>query len=746
MTTREPTSSTRLPAELSLPGTNVAHGDAVVETLQSVWGYDSFRPLQEDVVRTILDGRDAFVLLPTGGGKSLCYQLPALLLDGLTVVVSPLIALMKDQVDALVELDVPATYINSSLDSAEIRRRMSAASRGEVKLLYVAPERFATPGFIQRLQSRGVSLVAIDEAHCVSEWGHDFRPEYRDLLRLRDAFPDAVFAAFTATATSQVQEDIRQQLGLAGAEQFQGSFNRPNLFYDVRPKRKAYDQIASYIRKHPGASGIIYCLSRAGTEATAQRLQRDGIAAAAYHGGMESDERRRTQEAFVRDDIQVVVATIAFGMGIDKPDVRFVIHQDLPRNLESYYQESGRAGRDGEPSDCILFYSYGDVTRQTVFVDEKPTPRLREIAMSQLKQMANWAEGTRCRRAALLDYFDEPFEGQPPPCCDICGDPPEVVDMTIPAQMLMSCVKRTGERFGLAYVIDVLRGSSDQRILRAGHDRLSTWGIGKDRPRSEWQHLGRSLIREGYLLQDPSNFNIVSITRRGADVLFRGERVSFARPPAPAKPEATDDPGIAHPELFERLRRLRKRIADERGVPPYVVFPDTSLRQMSARLPATPDELLRVVGVGQRKAEAYGPAFLAEIAAFVSATGAAPQELPARPVLPPRSRTITGTAQTSLDLFNQGLGLEAVARERGLAVTTVEAHIVEAIEGGAEVDISHAVSDAMIRDVEAVIARVGDELLRPIMDELGEDAEYTWGDLRLIRAWIRRQDAKTPPG
>lgn len=727
------------------PSTAGAHGDAVIETLQRVWGYDSFRPLQEDIVRTILSGRDAFVLLPTGGGKSLCYQLPALLIDGLTVVVSPLIALMKDQVDALVELDVPATYINSSLDAAEIGERLAAVSRGEVTLLYVAPERFATPGFISRLQARGVALVAIDEAHCVSEWGHDFRPEYRDLLRLREAFPSAVFAAFTATATRQVQKDIRQQLGLGDAEQFQGSFNRPNLYYDVRPKRRAYDQILSYVRRHPGASGIIYCLSRAGTEATANRLTQDGISAAAYHGGMNAEQRHQTQEAFVRDDIQVVVATIAFGMGIDKPDVRFVIHQDLPRNLESYYQESGRAGRDGEPSDCILFYSYGDVTRQMVFVDEKPTPHLREIALTQLKQMANWAEGTRCRREALLAYFDEPFAGQPPPCCDICGDPPEVMDMTIPAQMLMSCVKRTGERFGLAYVIDVLCGSRDQRILRAGHDRLSTWGIGKDRPKAEWQYIGRTLIREGYLLQDASNFNIISVTPPGADVLFRGVRVSFAKPPAAAGPKSANVPDTVHPELFERLRQLRKRIADERGVPPYVVFPDTTLRQMCARLPTTPDAMLGIAGVGERKAQAYGPAFAGEISAFAAQTGATPQEMPPQDAPRPRRQSLSTTARTSLELFNQGLSVEDVANERGLALATVEAHLVEAIEAGEEVDLRHAINGAMMRDVEAAIERVGDELLRPIMDELDEDAGYTWGDLRLIRA-VLRQKKMTPPG
>ncbi|MGH9175624.1 MAG: RecQ family ATP-dependent DNA helicase, partial [Vicinamibacterales bacterium] len=396
-----------------------------------------------------------------------------------------MIALMKDQVDSLQALGVAATFINSSLDATEAGERQAAVARGDVKLLYVAPERLVLPGFLHLLAHAGVTMFAIDEAHCVSEWGHDFRPEYRELRQLRDRFPEAIFAAFTATATPRVQDDIREQLGLENARGFQGSFNRPNLYYEVRPKQSAYEQLLAYIQSRKGASGIVYAQTRASTEDLAERLSLDGVQAAAYHGGMESRQRQRVQEGFVRDNVQVIVATIAFGMGIDKPDVRFVVHYDLPKNLEGYYQESGRAGRDGDPADCILFFTYGDVGKHLHFIDDKPTEALRDAARQQLRQMTDWAESTTCRRRALLSYFDETYDAVQDPCCDVCRNPVAEVDYTVAAQMLLSCVKRTGQRFGAAYVIDVLRGSSAERIVRFGHDKQSTWGIGKDRSKEE---------------------------------------------------------------------------------------------------------------------------------------------------------------------------------------------------------------------------------------------------------------------
>src|SRR5262245_60375490 len=470
----------------------VAPADELLRArLKEIFGFDDFRPLQRQVVDAVLRRRDVFVLMPTGGGKSLCYQLPALLMDGLVVVISPLIALMKDQVDKLVAAGIAATYINSSLDGDEIQRRYGAVARGAVKLLYVAPERLTAPSFMRLLERAPIAFFAVDEAHCISEWGHDFRPEYRELRRLRELFPGVPVAAFTATATARVQADIVAQLGLESATLFKGSFNRPNLHYAVRPKGATYEQLRAYLWGRRHQSGIIYCQARATTEEVARKLRLDGVDAAAYHAGLESDERQRVQEAFQRGEVAVIVATIAFGMGIDKPDVRFVIHYDLPKNLEGYYQESGRAGRDGDPSDCVLLFNYGDIGKHEHFIRQKATEAEQAIARQQFRRIADWAQSSTCRRRLLLAYFDEPFDGQDGPCCDICSNPSDREDYTVAVQKYLSCIKRTGERFGMTYIVDVLRGSREERILRAGHDKLSTYGIGKDLPKEEWQWLAR---------------------------------------------------------------------------------------------------------------------------------------------------------------------------------------------------------------------------------------------------------------
>jgi ATP-dependent DNA helicase RecQ len=711
--------------------------DQIAATLHATFGYRTFRPLQEEIVNSILDHQDVFVLMPTGGGKSLCYQLPALLMDGLTVVVSPLIALMKDQVDALRALGVPATFINSSLDSSEAGERQAAVARGDIKLLYVAPERLVLPGFLHLLEHRGVTMFAIDEAHCVSEWGHDFRPEYRELRQLRDRFPDAIFSAFTATATPRVQQDIRDQLGLERASNFQGSFNRPNLYYEVRPKQSAYAQLLEYIHSRKGASGIVYCQTRASTEDLADRLRGDGINAAAYHGGMDGNQRQRVQEAFVRDNVQVIVATIAFGMGIDKPDVRFVVHYDLPKNLEGYYQESGRAGRDGDPADCILFFTYGDVGKHLHFIDEKPTEALRDAARQQLRQMTDWAESTTCRRKALLGYFDEEWTDVQDPCCDVCRNPVDEVDYTVAAQMFLSCVKRTGERFGSAYVIDVLRGSTAERIMRVGHNKLSTWGIGKDRSKEEWNYIARGIVRAGYARQAAEDYNTVKITTEGYRLLFKGERLLLpAAPVRGSRKTATDagDIAIVHPDLFNELRSLRKELADTRGVPPYVIFPDTTLRQMAAQLPGDVSQLLSISGVGQRKAQEFGDDFLAVIGEYAIRTGATPSQAPvAAAIRPaPRRKSLSDTARQTLDLFDRGLSIADIARERGLSDITIEGHLEDAIRSGADVDLDRLVSPTRRLEIEAAIEDVGAELLKPIRDALGESFNYA--EIRFARA------------
>ncbi|HLJ68230.1 MAG TPA: DNA helicase RecQ [Chloroflexota bacterium] len=707
----------------------------VLDTLKATFGYSTFRPLQREIVDSVLAGRDVFVLMPTGGGKSLCYQLPALLKDGVTVVVSPLIALMKDQVDALRALGVAATFVNSTLDSDEITRRQEAVQQGRVKLVYVAPERLMLPGFLKLLAASEIAGFAIDEAHCISEWGHDFRPEYRELARLRILFPAVPLGAFTATATARVQTDIKQQLGLVDAVSFRGSFNRANLFYEVRPKRQAYDQLVAYLRGRAGQSGIVYCGSRATTERLADQLRADGFRATAYHAGLDGGERHRRQEAFVRDDVQIIVATIAFGMGIDKPDVRFVIHHDLPKSLEGYYQESGRAGRDGEPSDCLLFYSTGDITKQRRWIEEKVTIAERRIAEWQLQQIVGWAESETCRREALLAYFDEPFEGQDDLCCDICRLPAVQEDVTVPAQMLMSCIKRTGERFGATYVIDVLRGSRNAKVLQLGHDRLSTHGIGHDRSTDEWRSLVRHLIRRGYLLEDQEGFTTLKVTDRGKQVLFGSERVVVSIVQRPGE-ETDHTVAQPHADLFERLRVLRKRLADERGIPPYVIFHDTTLRHMAASLPATRPQLLRIPGVGERKALDFGDSFLAEIAGYVRDTGATPQSPPDLPNERKQRRAGKGErAQETVRLFRGGLSIEEIAGARGRAPSTIVSHLADALMAGETLDMDRLVPPQRRAAIEAAMHELGYELLGPIKERLGDD--YSYAELHLVRAALR---------
>ncbi|MBM3925785.1 MAG: DNA helicase RecQ, partial [SAR202 cluster bacterium] len=713
----------------------------VLSKLKAVFGYTEFRPLQEDIVKAILNRKDVFVLMPTGGGKSLCYQLPALLMEGMTVVVSPLIALMKDQVDRLRMMGVPATYINSSLEPAEAGRRRAAVARGEVKLLYVAPERLMMPAMLDLLLRRPPAAFAIDEAHCISEWGHDFRPEYRELRRLRELFASAAFAAFTATATARVQADIVSQLGLDKALSFRRSFNRPNLYYEVRPKRDAYGQLRRYLSEHKRESGIIYCHSRAGTERLAQRLREDGFSADAYHAGLPNEARRHTQEAFARDDTHIVVATIAFGMGIDKPDVRFVVHYDLPKNLEGYYQESGRAGRDGEPSDCILFYTYGDAAKHEYFIDEKESAAERAVAAQQLRSMVEWAEGRGCRRRGLLAYFDEELKSQVTPCCDICRNPAPEVDCTIPAQMLLSCAKRTGEWFGMTYLIRMLVGSRDQRILQAGHDKLSTYGIGRDRSKEEWRALGDELLRHGYARLDPARYNAVRATPLGEEVLFKGRRallpiVGWAA--ASASP-APSQGGDSRPDLFERLRSLRKRLADERSVPPYVVFHDTALRQMAAQLPTSIESFARIQGVGERKLQDYGAAFIAEISEYARQAGAQAAALPPPPSKPPRPARVKGDSiRQTVDSFKKGMSPSEIAEERGLALSTILGHLAQAVEKGEALDVGRLVTDERRRAIETALEEMGTLSLSALRECLGED--YGYHEIRIVAAaWRVRQ-------
>ena len=596
--------------------------------LKRFLGHERFRPLPADIVQDALAGRDVFALLPTGGGKSLCYQLPAVLSKGLTVVISPLIALMKDQVDGLTENGIAATFLNSSLAKPEARKRYAKLYAGEYKVLYVAPERLMLPGFLEDLVKWGVCRFAVDEAHCISEWGHDFRPEYRQLAELRRRFADTPFLALTATATQRVRADILAQLQLRSPNTYVASFNRPNLSYRIESKQAVFRQILQYIKSRPYESGIVYCYSRKAAEQLAERLRQEGVEALPYHAGMTPNERAANQEAFIRDETRVICATIAFGMGIDKPNVRYVIHQDLPKNIEGYYQETGRAGRDGLPAECILYFSPGDVAKQLQFIAEKPSQQERDVAQEQLRQMVHYAESSRCRREILLGYFAETWTGGNCANCDNCSKPKETFDGTLAAQKFMSCIFRVSQvssfGVGINHIVDILLGSRSEKVLKWGHDRLTTYNIGAEHKRAEWQAFARELIRLEYVEQDAERFGTLSLTEKGKQALrarapIRLTKPTLAAKDAPARRAPSSAGGIECDEdLFAILRTLRKQLADEQGVPPYIVFSDVSLREMARDFPENEYALSQIAGVGQKKLEAYGPAFLEAIAEYLA--------------------------------------------------------------------------------------------------------------------------------
>src|SRR5437764_5613129 len=585
------------------------------QTLKKHFGYDEFRALQEEIVKDALAGRDVFALMPTGGGKSLCFQLPALLRDGLTIVVSPLISLMKDQVDALRASGIAATFLNSALDRQEAVERLRGLNRAEYRMLYLAPERLMLDGFLERALNWNITQIAIDEAHCISEWGHDFRPEYRELKKLRRHLPDVPIMVLTATATKRVRKDIVDQLHLDNARCYVASFNRPNLTYRVVPKSTPYEQVLTFIRRRPNESGIVYCASRKTADSLATKLNGDGVKAKPYHAGLEPKERTKHQELFLRDDARVITATIAFGMGINKPNVRFVVHHDLPKNIESYYQETGRAGRDGLPSECVLLFSASDVVKQRRFIEEK-SEREQRIAQEQLREMIHYAETRDCRRATLLKYFGEEF---PAPCngCDNCLEPRETFDGTVHAQKFLSCVYRIYEKhsfgFGLNHIVDVLVGADTEAIKQRRHNELSTYGIGGDLKRTAWLSIGRELLRLGFVAAAPGKFATLQLTDAGREVLRNRKSITLTKPldvVTRRQPKRRAGEIECDEALFEQLRVLRRKLADERDVPAYVIFSDVSLREMARRYPTTRKEFGEIPGVGERKSRDFAEVFI----------------------------------------------------------------------------------------------------------------------------------------
>ena len=609
-------------------------------SLKQHFGFEYFRPGQESVVRDALAHRDLLAVMPTGGGKSLCFQLPALLMPGVMVVVSPLIALMQDQVRLLADNGIAATFLNSSLKAGEGGERMGALLRGEIKLLYLAPERLLSSefldGFLPRLaEAQGISAFTLDEAHCVSEWGHDFRPEYRQLSRLRERFPQVPVYAFTATATPRVRSDIIRQLALQEPAVHVASFDRHNLFYAVKPKTsRTYGELLAQARA--GGAGIVYCLSRKRVDELSQKLRADGVAALPYHAGLDAETRSQNQERFIRDDVSVMVATVAFGMGINKPDVRWVLHYDLPKSLEGYYQEAGRAGRDGEPARCTLYFGAGDIHTAEFLIAQKLDPVTSEPlleeqrqARQQLRQVLDYAETSACRRSVQLRYFGEDYPQGNCGACDNCTTPRVTEDWTVPAQQLLSTVARLAklnQRFGAGHVIDILRGAKTEKLLRMNHEAISTYGMGKDRSVEDWRHLVRVLKHQGLLAETEDGYPVLALNAGSWTVLKGERRVELAAPPQAEKlprerktrggrAGASDAAPLSSAEeaLFQALRVLRKRLADEQNVPPYVVFADAALRAMAERQPTTLTAFAEIPGVGEAKLKHYGEAFTGAI-------------------------------------------------------------------------------------------------------------------------------------
>ncbi|MEY4918169.1 MAG: helicase RecQ [Verrucomicrobiota bacterium] len=705
--------------------------------LKQYFGFTSFRPLQEEIIRDSLAGKDTFALLPTGGGKSLCFQLPALTRDGLTVVVSPLIALMKDQVDALQAAGVAATFLNSSLAAGEGRERLRKLHNGEFQLLYVAPERLMLSGFLTDLQKWNVRLIAIDEAHCISEWGHDFRPEYRQIADLRKHFPKVPFMALTATATGRVREDIISHLKLHEPKCYVASFNRPNLTYRVLAKNKPYDQLLAFLRTRPKESGIVYCMSRKATESVAQRLNEDGVKARPYHAGLTPTERSTHQELFLRDDIRVVCATIAFGMGINKPNVRFVVHYDLPKNVEGYYQETGRAGRDGLPGECVLLFSPGDAVKQTMFIDEKTDAHERQVAREQLQQMVHYAECANCRRVELLAYFGEEFSADSCGACDNCLSPRATFDGTLAAQKFLSCVFRIREKngfgVGLNHVVEVLTGADTEKIRSWNHAQLSTFGIGKEHSRPEWAAIGRELVRLGLLRQTAEKFSVLELTNAGAAMLKQRTKVTLTKPVTAPETQKHHVGEIACDEtLFERLREVRKKLADERDVPAYIVFSDVALRQMARNYPADEREFTRISGVGEKKLREFGASFLGEIEAYL-ATNARQIFAEESFVVPVAQRSSLGdTARETLRRFRAGASPAEIAASRNLVVGTIYGHLATAIEAGEGIDLAQLINAEAQAEIAAAFKRTGWGNIVGARELLGE--KYDFGLLRVFRA------------
>ena len=717
--------------------------------LKDTFGYDSFLPFQREVIENVLAGRDTLAIMPTGGGKSLCYQIPALLTDGLTVVVSPLIALMKDQVEQLRAAGVPAVVLNSSISAEEYQHNMTLVRQGDVKLLYVAPETLLTERIFALLSQVKLALLTIDEAHCISEWGHDFRPEYRQMMSVRQRYPDAVCLALTATATERVRSDIKRSLEFSQSNAFVASFNRENLFIEVKPKTDGISQTLDFLEDFKDQSGIIYCFSRRQVDQLAEYLAAKGFSVRPYHAGLEDEERKVNQEAFIRDDTQIIVATIAFGMGINKPNVRFVIHFDLPKSIEGYYQEIGRAGRDGLPAHCLLLYSYSDVAKQRFFINQKEGNEKR-VAEAHLDAIVHYAEDEiNCRRKPLLSYFGETFVDGNCGTCDNCTRAPEALaDITILAQKFLSCVIRTGERFGAGYVADVLRGSKNKKLLRFGHDTVSTYGIGEELSKKQWMHLARQMLQMGYLEQ-VGEYRTLCLTDEGRMILRERRPVqgTILEEAAAAQTDKRKAEMEFDHELFALLRAKRKEIADADNVPPYVVFPDRTLVEMSTYYPQSRESLLKLSGVGQTRLERFGGVFLTVIRVYCAENGCQEKEK----TTDRRSQGIKkdGGKRRHVEvgeLFNEGESIDALAARYQIRQGSVISNLERFVQDGNTLRDVTGFLEMVSAPVEkqkaatAAFEELGTEFLKPVFERL--EGAVSYDDLRIIRMVLLTGEGK----